>query len=153
MSKRMIVRWQWYYSEPFTNLISINHEDKELNINKQIKVTNKHGSYLFDYPIGHFVLLGAIALTRYQRKKYRLKTYHSYHVEKHVRAHYHSVSLLLNEKFNFRTKVAGADDVFQKLSDILLPRSYPQNFVSQTDMHKNHEEFFYLFLRRRERLL
>ena len=46
------------------------------------------------------------------------------------------MSSLLNEKFNFRTKVAGADDVFEKLSDVLWPHLYPQNFVSQTGMHK-----------------
>ena len=73
MSKRMIVRLQWYYSEPFTNLISINHEDKELSINKQIKITNKHGSYLFDCATGHFVPRGAIALSHYQRKKIPFK--------------------------------------------------------------------------------
>ena len=91
----------------------------------------------FDWAIGHFVPRGAIAVTRYQRKKkYHLKTYHSYYVEAHVPVHYYSVSSLLNEKFNFRTKAAGADDVFEKLSDALLTHLYPQNFVSQTGMYK-----------------
>ena len=53
-----------------------------------------------------------------------------------VPAHYYLVSSLLNEKFNFRTKAASADDVFEKLSDVLLPHLYPQNFVSQTGVHK-----------------
>ena len=73
------------------------------------------------------------------KKKYRLKTYYFYYVGAHVLAHYHSVSSLLNEKFNCRRKVAGAENVFEKISDVLLPRLCLQNFVSQTGMHKPQE--------------
>ena len=136
MSKRTIVRSQWYYNEQFPNLIAINHEDMELNPCKQVKITNKHGSYLFDCSTAHFVPRGAIALTYYQRKKYRLKTYHSYYVEIQRSVNHHSMSSLFNDKFSFRARVGGADDVFEKLSCLLLLHLYPRNFHAQAGMHK-----------------
>ena len=136
MQKRTVIKSKWYYNEELINLVAINHEDKELGMCKQIKVTNNHGSYVFSCTIGNFVPRGAIALNSYQRRKCRLKTYHAYHVEPHIYNSTHSMSSLLNEKFNFKNKVGGADDVFEQLGDLLLPRLYPQSFVCPSGMRK-----------------
>ena len=116
--------------------MAINREDKEFGKYKQIKVTNKHGSYIYDCAFGNFVPTGAIALNSYQRRESRLKKYHSYYVEAHVCNSLHTMSSLLNENFNFKIKVGGADDVFEQLGDLLLPHLYPRSFVSQTGMLK-----------------
>ena len=136
MLRRYVIKSKLYYDEKITNLIAINSEDKELNKYKQIKVTNKHGSYIFDCVVGYFVPRGAIALNDYQRREYRLKTYHSYYVEAYICTSPRTMSSLLNEKFNLKSKVGGADVVFEQLSDLILPRLYPQSFVSQTGMHR-----------------
>jgi vesicle-fusing ATPase len=136
MLRRTVIKSQWYYDEKIMNLVAINSEDKELSKCKQIEVTNKHGSYIFDCAIGYFVPRGAIALNDYQRREYRLKTYHSYYVKEHTCNSPHTMSSLLNEKFNFKSKVGGADAVFEKLSYMILPRLYPQSFVSQTGMRR-----------------
>ena len=136
MLRRYAIKSKLYYDEKITNLIAINSEDKELNKYKQIKVTNKHGSYTFDCVVGYFVPRGAIVLNDYQRREYRLKTYHSYYVEAYICNSPRTMSSLLNEKFNLKSKVGGADVVFEQLSDLILPRLYPQSFVSQTGMHR-----------------
>jgi DNA replication protein DnaC len=136
MPQWTVIKSKWYYNEKIMNLVAINREDTELVMYKQIKVTNKHGSYLFDCAIGNFVPRGAIALNDYQRRQCRLKTYHSYYVEPYICNSHHTISSLLNEKFNFESKVGGADDVFEQLRDLLLPRLYPQSFVPQIGMHK-----------------
>ena len=46
------------------------------------------------------------------------------------------IPLLLNDKSSFKNKLDGADGVFEQLSDLLLPRLYPQSFVSQSGIHK-----------------
>lgn len=136
MSKRTLVDTKWFYNENITNLVAIHPEDKEFSMSRQIRVHNKSGSHVFDCALGNFVPRGAIALNSYQRKQFSLKKYRSYYVEAHVCNNHHTMASLLNNKFNFRSKVGGADDVFEQLGDLLLPHLYPHNFVSQTGMHK-----------------
>ena len=126
MLRRTVIKSKWYYDEKIVNLVTINSEHNELRKCKQIKVANTHGSYIFDCAIGYFVPRGAIALSYYQRRECRLKTYHSYYVEAHICNSPRTMSSLLNEKFNLKSKVGGADAVFEQLSDLILPRLYPQ---------------------------
>ena len=136
MLRRTLIKLKWYYDEKIVNLVAINSEDNELRKCKQMKTTNTHGSYIFDCAIGYFVPRGAIALNYYQRRECRLKTYHSYYVEAHICNSPRTMSSLLNEQFNLKSKVGGADAVFEQVSDLILPRLYPQSFVSQISMHR-----------------
>ena len=113
MLRRIVIKSKWYYDETIMNLVAFNSEDKELSKYKQIKVTNTHGSYMFDCATRYFVPRGDIALDDYQRRECRWKTFQSYYVEAYIRNSSRTMSSLLNEKFNFKSKIGSVDAVFE----------------------------------------
>lgn len=117
MLKRIVINSISHPKGEKRNLVAVSHDDNELSICKQITVTNKHGSYLFDCAIGSFVPRGAIALTSHQRRKYRLKKDHNYDVEVYTYIRSCTMASLLDDKFNFKSKVGGAEYIFAQMSD------------------------------------
>ena len=137
MAKRVVIETPLYYDEDVTNYVAIHPEDVAFSCATLVEIVNKHGVFKFTIVIQPSITSGAIGLNRRQRKKYRLKLYHSYIVR--LSLYKPSVTLfdIINTKFNFRSRIGGMERVFEEIfGDVLLPRLYPTSFVAKTGMSK-----------------
>ncbi|CAF4440289.1 unnamed protein product [Rotaria sp. Silwood2] len=138
MAKRTVIETSLYYDENVVNYVAIHPEDNIFLHTNRVEILNKYGVVEFEVILKPTVTLGAIALNRFQRKKYHFKKYHSYYVrcdssEKSSRTLFD----IINERFDFKNKVGGMESVLEKIfGDVLLSRIYPQSFVAKTDINK-----------------
>lgn len=115
------------------NFAFINPLDRHLFTANQVKIINRHGEHVFDKAFYSLVPSGYVALTRQQRKNYRLKKRHCYQVLSYT-PNPSPVSIVsrFNCKFNYRERIGGADDVFETIfGHVLISRLYPRSFVAQ----------------------
>ncbi|CAF1392972.1 unnamed protein product [Rotaria sp. Silwood1] len=138
MAKRTVIQTSLYYNENVTDYIAIHPEDNMFSKAKRVEICNPYDVVEFEVILHSTVTLGAIALNRFQRKKYHLKKYHSYFVrccssEKSSRTLFD----IINERFDFKTKIGGMESVLEEIAgDVLLSRLYPQSFISKTQINK-----------------
>ncbi|CAF1163490.1 unnamed protein product [Didymodactylos carnosus] len=137
MSKKFtVISSLLYYDEDITNYAIVNATDIDLSETKYLEITTRHGKFKFEAVTDIGVPPNTIRLNSRQRKRDRLKLYHTYYVKPSVKqSSLHSVVDLFDRKYNFKAKVGGADTVFEKIfGEALLSRFYPKNFVQRTNM-------------------
>ncbi|CAF1394366.1 unnamed protein product [Adineta ricciae] len=145
VSKRVVIETKLYYNENVTNYVAFHPEDDILLDTNRVEILNKYVATEFEIISHPTVTKGAMALNRYQRKKYHLKKYHTYSV-RFCSAKQPSRTLfdIINERFALKNKVGGMERVFEEIfGDVLLPRLYPQSFVSKADISKTRGILLY----------
>ncbi|UJR28619.1 hypothetical protein I4U23_009852 [Adineta vaga] len=137
-SKRVVIETSLYYNEEMVNYAAINPHDDMFSQAKQVEVFTKYGVVKFVVIINPSVTIGAIALNRFQRKKYHMKMYRSYVVRSYSPASpTRTFFEIINEKFNLNDKIGGMQKVLEEIfGNVLLPRLYPQSFIAKTDINK-----------------
>ena len=94
-----------------------------------VEILNEYGVFQFEVILKPTVTLGAIALNRFQRRKYHLKKYRTYLVRcLSPKRPSRTLFDILNERFDFKSKVDGMERALEEIfGDVLLPRLYPRN--------------------------
>ncbi|CAF1068985.1 unnamed protein product [Didymodactylos carnosus] len=122
-----------YYDEDVTNYATVNGINIDLSETKYLAITKRHGKFKFEAVTDIRVPKNTIGLNSRQRKRDRLKLYHTYNVKPSVKQH--SIVDLFDQKYSFRAKIGGEDKMFEKIfGEALLSRFYPKNFVQRTNM-------------------
>ncbi|CAF0711917.1 unnamed protein product [Adineta steineri] len=138
MAQRVVIETPLYYNENIINYVAISPSDVTFSNLKQVEIVTKYEVINFEIFLNPTIVRGAMALNHYQRKKYRLKKYHSYLVCPCLSTtHSRTLFDIINEHFDFTSRIGGMKNVLEEIfGDVLLPRLYPQNFVNKTGINK-----------------
>ena len=112
---------------------------------KQVETVTKYDVVNFEVILIPTMPSDAIALNSFQRKKYHMKKYKSYLVRSSSSPkHTHSFFDIINERFDFKTKIGGMDHALEVIfGDVLLSRLYPERFVAKTELTKTKGVILY----------
>ena len=122
MAERILVETSLYYDENVVNYVAIHLEDGIFLHTNHVEILNEYGMFQFEVIIKLTVTLGAIALNRFQRRKYHLKKYRTYLVRCFSpKRPSRTLFDILNERFDFKSKVGGMERVLEEIvGDVFL---------------------------------
>jgi hypothetical protein len=116
MDKRVVIETSLYYDENVVNYVAIHPRDPMFSEASRVEILNKYGAVEFEVILKASVTPGAMAINRFQRKKYHLKMYRSYFVRCHlIKKPSRTLFDILDERFNFKSRIGGMERVLEEI--------------------------------------